>query len=117
MKYLKKLFEKENDKYWIVIIENLKDFEASSQELFDDEESAKNHFLEIVNDEKERMFEFSGKDFTLNDVLISRIEAEDWLRDENVLDVRIYYYGTYVQGKCEESERIKLAKETRKYNI
>ena len=116
MKYLKKLFEKENEKYWIVVIENLKDSDGSIQELFDDEESAENYFIEIVNDEKERKFEFLGKDFTLNDIFIDRTKAEDWLK-ENVFDLRIYYYGIHVQGKCEESERVKLAKQTRKFNI
>ena len=116
MKYLKKLFEKENEKYWIVVVENLDDVMASNQTLYDDEQSAENHFIELINDEKERQFEKQGKEFTLNDVFISKMEAKDWL-EENVFDVRIYYSLIYVEGKCEESERVKLAKRSNKYNL
>jgi hypothetical protein len=115
MKHLK-LFEKENEKYWIVVVENLQAVEASSQNLFEDEESAMNYFIELINDEKERMFENNGKTFTLADVFVSRMEAEQWLED-NVFDVRIYYYGIFVQGKYEESDIVKQAKQTKKYNI
>lgn len=115
MKHIK-FFEKENDKYWIVVVENLDDVMASDQTLYDDEQSAENHFIEIINDEKARHFEKQGKEFTLNDVFVSRMEAEHWLK-ENVFDVRMYYYGIFVEGKCEESERVKLAKQVKKYNI
>ena len=116
MKYLKKLFEKENDKYWIVIYADLKYGEISHEDLFDDEESAKNLFLTLVNDEKERMFEFADKEFTQSDVIINSIVAEKWV-EENVSDVRISYSAILVQGKYDLPDKIKIVMNANKFKI
>ena len=116
MKYLKKLFENTNKKFWLLIYTNLTDSEASHEEIFDDEQSAENFYLQIVNDEKRRQFENKKIEFTLNDVIINPLDAQFWA-DDNLFDVRIYYYGTYLEDKCELSEEIKMARKAKKYNI
>lgn len=116
MKYLKKLFENIDKKFWLVIYTNLTDGESSHEDIFEDEESAENFYLQIVNDEKRRQFENKKKEFTLNDVIINSQDAKVWI-DDNLFDVRIYYYGTYLEDKCELSDEIKMARKAKKYNI
>jgi hypothetical protein len=41
---------KKRDEFWIVIYEDYNDFSVNTQALFDDEESAINYYIELVND-------------------------------------------------------------------
>ena len=115
MKHLKQ-YESNIEGFWIVVFEDINDPEDSHQDLFDDALSAENFYIKLVNDEIEKIFEFKNKKITINDIITTREDADDWLED-NTNNCRIYFYKIKVQEKFELPENIKLARETRKYNL
>ena len=116
MKHLK-LFENEASKaVWIVIGEDVQDPLNNHHDLFDNEESAKNFFLNMINDNKEIFFENKNKIFTDTDLILTITEAEKWA-NANSWDYRWYYYKTYVESNFELPERLKNTIEQSKYNL
>ena len=122
MKHLK-LFENEASKaVWIVIGEDVQDPLNNHLDLFDNEESAKNFFLNMINENKQIMFETKHKSFTDADLILTITEAEKWANinswhRHSEQDYRWYYYKTYVESEFELPERLKIAIEQSKYNL
>lgn len=114
MKYLE-LFEAKNEKFWIVVYEALDNAEASHVDLFDDEKSAENCYLELINDEKERQFENANQRFLESDIIIDVDDAKEW-KETYVFDSRIYYHQIINQGKYKLPEYIEEERKARKYN-
>lgn len=112
MKYLKK-FENVGDHYWIVVYEDYTDKENSFQSLYDDQESAENKYLDVVNNDvewRERHKKNKSK------LIITIEEADEYV--ENEMDgCTVYYYEIIVEPREELREDIKLARQARKYNI
>jgi hypothetical protein len=114
MKYLKQ-FESNEDELWLVVFEDPDSASDSHQNLFHEEESAKNFYLKLINDEIEKKLAFRNIDLTAENMVLTIEEADEWM-DENT-NCRIYFYKTIVQPKFELPENIKYARETRKYNL
>jgi hypothetical protein len=111
MKYLKK-YENQSS-LWIVVTEDYIDKDCGHQELFTDEESAQNNYLEIVNNYRSYQ-ERNTKNVNL---IITIEEAVEYV--ESVLSdiCSIYFYPINIQDKHELREDIKLAREAKRYNI
>jgi len=88
MKHIK-LFENKGDVFYIVICEDLNDASSNWQTLFDDEESAENYYIEIVNTYvRDRQYR-KNKNFTEADYILTFDDAVEWM-DENEYDNKLH---------------------------
>jgi hypothetical protein len=109
MKYLK-TYENINS-LWIVVTEDYMERDSSHQELFMDEESAQNIFLEIVNDYR------SYQERNSKNIITTVEEAEEYVKNDLSDVCSVYYYQIYISGKHKLREDIRLAREANKYNL
>ena len=108
MKHLK-IYENNNNELWVVFeISNLTpdDF---SLEIFDDKESAENYFVEIVNYKVQQEIYDYDKDYVFT------VEQAKKAQEELTYNIR---YGKYRNnGKYKLPERLKIGRDTNKYNL
>lgn len=109
MKHIK-IYEKVNKQYWIVCVEFPYDPERNYHELYEDEQSAKNKVIDVVNNESKDILNDDYK------IITDLNEAEELI--DNVLDgINVYYYKIFIEDKFDLPEYIVLAKKAKKYNI
>jgi len=105
MKHLK-LFEKKGDIFWIVIYENYENVSVNTQNLFDDEESAINYYIELVNKLNDDN----------DDIIATKDDADAWV-DENCDSFYVQYKEIISKGKYKLSKRLRMAHDIKKYNL
>jgi len=111
MKHLK-IFENVNTEYWVTI------YHGSGKDvyldMFPDEESAKNHIIMIVNDERE-----TGeweKDYTEDMIFTDIDSALEWYKDE-FTNTSISYEKVRLSEHFDLPEKLQVLKTSRKYNL
>lgn len=115
MKHIK-LFESKNQELWSVINVPQTGIGDVSIDIFDDEESAINYFIDTVNNiAKNDKYHEDDEDYDDDENLIFTLEdAKDYINnnDYNVDYVKIYNKGTY-----DLPQSLKLGRDTKKYNL
>jgi len=115
MKHIK-LFENKGDVFYIVVCEDLNDSYSNWQALFDDEESAKNYYIETVNDFVRDRFNRMKNKFTKSDYVLTFEDAVEWM-DENEYDNKLHCNRIESRGTYDLPYNIKIAKDAKKFNI
>lgn len=117
MKYLKK-FENNNQVSWCVINVPQTGIGDVQIELFDDEQSAENYFIVLVNElAKEESYsqdKITEKEYDEVNYIFTLEDAEDWL---SFHDYNIDYKKIINNGNYELPEALKLGADSRKYNL
>ena len=112
MKHLK-IFENKND-LWVVVAEWFLNNDVQI-EVFDNQESAKNCLITMVNEQLEGQFMSKHKEFTIADMIADYSKAQVWL-SENSYDYKITIVPTKIRNNF-ESHDLKLARDSKKYNL
>lgn len=115
MKHLK-LFEKKNDELWLVIQVSTITPQVESLTIFDDEESAKNYFIDSVND-LARENAYQNNEITREDdvdYIFTLEDANEYIQNSGD---EIYYSRYYNRGKYKLPKRLKLGGDVKKYNL
>jgi len=115
MKHLK-IFENRITPYdlWVVVAEWFTDADVQI-EVFDNEESARDCLITMVNEQLETQFMRKQKEFTIADMITDYSKAQVWLI-ENAYDYKITIVPTRLR-KDFKSNDLKLARDSKKYNL
>jgi hypothetical protein len=111
LKHLK-LFESVGDIKWIVIIipfDYPNDYMVS---MYNDEESAKNSFINIVNDIA--MSDTYGIHGDYIDIIFTVEDAEEYVRSKGYI---VEYKSITIENKYELPENLKIGADSKKYNL
>lgn len=111
LKYLK-LFESAGDIKWIVINIPSDDPIDYMISIYDDEESAKNSFINIVNDVAMSNKYDDYKDYV--DIIFTVEDAEEYVRLNGYM---IEYKSIIIESKYELPENLKIGANSKKYNL
>lgn len=115
MKHIK-LFENKGDVFYIVICQHLNDSSSNWQVLFDDEESAENFYIDTVNDFLRETFYLKSSRITETYFILTFDDAVEWMT-ENEYDVKLHCDRVENKGTYELSKEVRLARDTKKYNL
>lgn len=111
MKHLK-LFENNPEEYWLVTYDIHEQPEVNYT-LYKDKESAKNDIIETINSER---LDLEAEDYTDEHIFTDVDKAMDWY-EQKFTDITIGYERIYLSKPYELSDKTKLIKQTRKFNL
>jgi len=111
MKHIK-TFENKGDIFWVFSYISYEDSSSNYIELFDDEESAINHAIINANETKEL---FNDSELSDDEYILTYDDFEDWLSEQVGFWMNIYSIEN--NGKVELPEKIKILRDSRKYNL
>jgi hypothetical protein len=116
MKHLK-FFENNSDFLWLVVYINHSEDNESEYRLFNNIENAENYFLKLINDIKEIRFANKGKEMSQIDIITDVNSAVDYFEDELVGLYTLYISEMEVEDEFDLPGYIKVARDSKKYNI
>ena len=110
MKHLQ-LFENVGDNFWLVVYNILNG--DISYTLYPDEESAENHIITVVNQERRDLEQDNYND----DMFFSDVEdAMDWY-DDTFSNITMTYHKIKLSSHFTGSDKLKRMKDIKKYNL
>lgn len=116
MRYLKTYENTNPNNYWVTY-ERLYDYKSFDSNIFDDRESAENYYIELINDlEKSKYWYKNYEELKPNNYITTIEDAYKWIDNNNDI-YRVNIQKANYKGKYELPEEIKVAKNTKKYNL
>lgn len=114
MKYLK-TYENNSNQVWVVIYTSWEDAMSNFVKVFKDYESADNYFFTYLNERKENSIHFNEKrDMRDDEYILTDEDADEFIQEE-------YSFDLVIESKeieiYELPEKIKMLKDTKKYNL
>jgi len=107
MKHLK-LFENNNNEFWLVDYYIIED-NSHDYTLLPDEQSAENYIISLINDEKRNL---DGE----NDIFIYVDDAINWYNN-TFFDINITYEKIQLSSKIKLDDKIEKLRVLNKYNL
>lgn len=117
MKYLK-TFENKNDELWVVYQLSTMGPQLESLDIFDDEQSAVNYFIDLVNDlARENAYQngdITREEADETDYIFTVEDANEYLDNSGE---QVHYTRYYNNGTYELPENLKIGRDSKKYNL